>query len=150
MSNKTTSDSDNASFFRNFCQEFLDEHKIRFYKVGICKTNPIAPTGNTNPSDMCFSIFDKLSDTTDAGGTEITLLLKSNILDIATSKDDATRIFYAMKFNTSLQITEKTNTFELAFAVTDRVATTYFTNGANGLVIGHANAAPFQIIFTSK
>ena len=288
------SDSDNANFHKAECGEALDEYLIRFYKVGICKTNPIASSGNTNPTDMCFDFFDRSSDTTDAGGKAITLshsngqvtadsslvedgvalelgqynyayavlsnallvkhtdtfsenvigngnstgkvcwtidkttsnsrntenirglvsiadydtvngrsvecgnnvntathafvtdiiddlgngetfsagsrayvaydnvfgtnlggqysalLLKNNNLDLATSRNDAFRIFYAIEFNEPLTITELTKSFEMSFNVSDAVELSFTTNGANQLVMYRAAALPFMIVFSAN
>jgi len=64
-----------SSFITDNCSETPDSYRIRFYKVGLCETDPLlnGDIDETIPTTSCFNFFDKSTDTTDAGGTVITL-----------------------------------------------------------------------------
>ena len=64
-----------SSFITDKCNETPDSYRIRFYKVGLCETDPLnnGDIDETIPTTSCFNFFDKSTDTTDAGGTAITL-----------------------------------------------------------------------------
>lgn len=74
--NNAPTDATDETTIRNACNERPDKYKIRFYKVGMCTSSPLATSGTTNPTGSeqgCYNFFDKSSETLDSGGTAIIL-----------------------------------------------------------------------------
>ena len=74
--NNAPTDATDETTIRNACNERPDKYKIRFYKVGMCTSSPLATSGTTNPTGSeqgCYNFFDKSSETLDSGGTSIIL-----------------------------------------------------------------------------
>lgn len=79
--NNAPTDATNNTSKRDSCNEKPDKYKIRFYKVGLCTSSPLATSGTTNPTGAgqgCYNFFDKSDETSDTGGTAIILSTNSD------------------------------------------------------------------------
>ena len=90
------------------------------------------------------------SNGTDLGGTVAAKLLQSDNLTIATSANDAFRIFYGINFSSPIVIDDSTTRFEMSFNVSGAVSVDFASDGSNNLTVLKTGADPFQIKVTAE
>ena len=98
------------------------------------------------------STYESFSDNngTDLGGTVAAKLLQSDNLTIATSANDAFRIFYGINFSSPIVIDDNTTKFEMSFNVSGAVSVDFSSDGSNNLIVAKTGADPFQIKVTAE
>jgi hypothetical protein len=128
----TAADSDLA-----FAKEIIDD---------------LADDPGNDPFFAGGSTYESFSDNngTDLGGTVAAKLLQSDNLTIATSANDAFRIFYGINFSSPIVIDDNTTKFEMSFNVSGAVSVDFSSDGSNNLIVAKTGADPFQIKVTAE
>ena len=128
----TAADSDLA-FAKEIIDDFADDPENEAFSAG----------GST---------YESFSDnnSTDLGGTVAAKLLQSDNLTIATSANDAFRIFYGINFSSPIVIDDSTTKFEMSFNVSGAVSVDFSSDGSNNLTVEKTGADPFQIKVTAE
>jgi hypothetical protein len=105
-----------------------------------------------DPFSAGGSVYESFSDNngTDLGGTVAAKLLQRDNLTIATSANDAFRIFYGIKFSSPIVIDDNTSKFEMSFNVSGAVSVDFSSDGSNNLIVTKTGADPFQIKVTAE
>jgi len=105
-----------------------------------------------DPFSAGGSVYESFSDNngTDLGGTVAAKLLQSDNLTIATSANDAFRIFYGINFSSPVVIDDNTTKFEMSFNVSGAVSVDFSSDGSNNLIVSKTGADPFQIKVTAE